>query len=239
VLTTNAESHLGPDVATFIVAECVDVGRSFGVGATAVRALRCVSCRIPSSARIALSGPSGSGKSTLLHVLAGIDAPTVGTVSWPALPVEGGTHPRGVGLVFQGPSLLPSFDVVENVALPMLFAGCAERTARHRALDALDLVGMRALAGKLPQELSGGQSQRVAVARVLASRPALILADEPTAALDHDNADKVITALVDTATSLGAALMISTHDPLVAARLDDRWVMSDGNLDVSPRLNSP
>jgi ABC-type lipoprotein export system ATPase subunit len=231
VLTTSAVPALDADAETSTVAECLDVGRSFGSGATAVRALSLVSCRIPSCARIVLTGPSGSGKSTLLHVLAGIDEPTVGTVHWPALRTDHGAHPSGVGVVFQGPSLLPTFDVVENVALPMLFAGHDEHSAHDRALAALELVDMRESASKLPDELSGGQSQRVAVARVLAMRPALILADEPTGQLDQNNADRVISALLDTATTIGAALMIATHDPMVAARFDDQWTMRDGVLD--------
>jgi putative ABC transport system ATP-binding protein len=216
------------------VVECTDVSRTFGSGPTAVHALRDVNCRIPSSARIALTGPSGSGKSTLLHIIAGIDSPTQGTVQWPALDNRFG-HPSGVGVVFQGPSLLPSFDVAENVELPMLFAGQDGDTATQSALAALDLVGMRESAAKLPDELSGGQSQRVAIARVVAARPTLILADEPTGQLDHVNADRVITVLLDTAASIGAALLISTHDPAVAARLDVQWAMRDGQLHASPK----
>ncbi|MDT5150136.1 MAG: lipoprotein-releasing system ATP-binding protein [Mycobacterium sp.] len=229
--------RVDPDsgAATSTVAECIDVSRAFGSGANAVLALSSVHCRIPSSARIALTGRSGSGKSTLLHLLAGIDAPTGGTVHWPALPSDRLGHPSGVGLVFQGPSLLPTFDVVANVTLPMLLAGIDEDNATERALAALDLVGMRGSAAKLPDELSGGQSQRVAVARVVATRPTLILADEPTGQLDQQHADRVITALLDTATSIGAALMISTHDPTVAARLTDQWDMRDGNLHATPR----
>jgi putative ABC transport system ATP-binding protein len=156
-----------------------------------------VNCRIPVSARIALTGPSGSGKSTLIHLIGGLDAPTTGTVRWPALRADRLGRPNGVAVVFQGPSLLPSFDVAENVALPLLFAGRDEVSAHERALAALDLVGMRESGARLPDELSGGQSQRVAVARVVATRPALILADEPTGQLDQLNAQRVITALLD------------------------------------------
>jgi ABC-type lipoprotein export system ATPase subunit len=232
VLVTTTRPNFDTDVTASTVAECIDVGRTFGSGSTAVRALTFVNCRIPVSARIALTGPSGSGKSTLIHVISGIDAPTAGTVRWPALRADRLGRPNGVGVVFQGPSLLTSFDVVENVALPMLFAGRDEVSAHERALAALDLVGMRESAATLPDELSGGQSQRVAVARVVAARPALILADEPTGQLDQHNADRVITALLNTATTIGAALMIATHDPLVAARLTDQWTMRDGQLDV-------
>ena len=132
--------------------------------------------------------------------------------------------------MFQGPSLLPGFDVVENVALPMMLAGQDEDAANENARAALGLVGMSGAATKLPDELSGGQSQRVAIARVLVTRPALILADEPTGQLDRANADLVVTVLLSTAVSIGAALVLSTHDPAVAARLDDRWSMRDGRL---------
>jgi ABC-type lipoprotein export system ATPase subunit len=232
------EQEVGVDfrdgAALEIVAECIGVARTFGSGPTAVQAVHQVHCRIPSSARIALTGPSGSGKSTLLHLLAGIDAPTTGMVRWPALPATRSGHPSGVGVVFQGPSLLPSFDVGENVALPMLFAGQDEDIAMQRAIAALDLVGMGESAARLPDELSGGQSQRVAIARVVAARPSLILADEPTGQLDHDNADRVITVLLDTATTIGVALVIATHDPVVAARMDEQWAMRDGRLDTRP-----
>jgi ABC-type lipoprotein export system ATPase subunit len=212
------------------VAECTGVSRSFGSGRTAVLAVAGVDCQITSTARIAVTGSSGSGKSTLLHLLAGVDTPTAGTVRWPQLPARPLGRPGGIGIVFQGPSLLPGFDVVENVALPMLLAGQDEDAADENARAALDLVGMSGAATKLPDELSGGQSQRVAIARVLVTRPALILADEPTGQLDHANADRVITVLLSTATSIGAALVVSTHDPAVAARLDDRWSMRDGRL---------
>jgi ABC-type lipoprotein export system ATPase subunit len=212
------------------VAECTGVSRSFGSGRTAVLAVAGVDCQITSTARIAVTGSSGSGKSTLLHLLAGVDTPTAGTVRWPKLPARPLGRPGGIGIVFQGPSLLPGFDVVENVALPMLLAGQDEDAADENARAALDLVGMSGAATKLPDELSGGQSQRVAIARVLVTRPALILADEPTGQLDHANADRVITVLLSTATSIGAALVVSTHDPAVAARLDDRWSMRDGRL---------
>ncbi|MDT5004840.1 MAG: lipoprotein-releasing system ATP-binding protein [Mycobacterium sp.] len=213
-----------------VVAECIGVSRSFGSGRTAVLAIAGVDCQIASTARIALTGSSGSGKSTLLHLLAGVDTPTAGTVRWPQLPARPLRRPGGIGIVFQGPSLLPGFDVVENVALPMMLAGQDEDAANENARAALDLVGMSGAATKLPDELSGGQSQRVAIARVLVTRPALILADEPTGQLDRANADLVVTVLLSTAVSIGAALVLSTHDPAVATRLDDRWSMRDGRL---------
>jgi ABC-type lipoprotein export system ATPase subunit len=213
-----------------IVAECVGVSRSFGSGRTVVPAVAEVDCQVASLARIAVTGPSGSGKSTLLHLLAGIDAPTAGTVRWPDLPARPLGRPGGIGMVFQGPSLLSGFDVLENVALPLLMAGHDEDASYEEARAALALLGMQDAATKLPDEMSGGQSQRVAIARVLVTCPALILADEPTGQLDHANADRVVAVLLDTATAIGAALVVSTHDPAVAARLGDRWSMRDGRI---------
>jgi ABC-type lipoprotein export system ATPase subunit len=213
-----------------LVVECERVSRRFGSGLKSVEAVHDVSCRVRSSARIALMGPSGSGKSTLLHLLAGLDSPTVGEVRWPSSQRNRVGRPDGIGVVFQGPSLIPTLDVIENVALPLLIAGQPETTAMRCAASALDLVEIADLAGKLPSALSGGQAQRVAIARVLASRPSVILADEPTGRLDHRIGDRVISVLLDTATSLDAALIIATHDAAVADRLTDRWMIRDGRL---------
>jgi putative ABC transport system ATP-binding protein len=203
------------------VAQCVAVSRTFGSGDTAVRAVRDVSCLIPPDSRIALTGSSGSGKSSLLHLIAGLDQPTEGSVSWPSLGNIRDGSPNGIGVVFQGPSLLPSLDVSENVALPLLFGGQDDGTAMAESLAALDLVGIGDLAAKLPDELSGGQSQRVAIARVLAVRPTL---------LDHHNAQRVISVLLDAATAIGAAVVVATHDPAVADQLREHWTMRDGQL---------
>jgi putative ABC transport system ATP-binding protein len=185
-----------------------------------------ISCQVAAGDRIALVGPSGSGKSTLLHLFAGLDTPTVGRVSWPGLAAGS----RRIAVVFQGPSLIPALDVVENVALPLVLAGRTPRDAAVEARAALAALGAAPLAGKLPEELSGGQAQRVAVARVLAQCPALILADEPTGQLDRLSADGLVTVLLEVTERLGAALVVATHDPVVAARLDLRWSMSGGTL---------
>lgn len=213
-----------------VVARCTGVARTFGAGARAVVAVHGVTCEVRAGQRIALTGPSGSGKSTLLHLLAGLDEPTTGTLAWPALGSRSSLRPGPVAVVFQGPSLLPPLDVLENVALPLVLAGVADADARSRAAEALALLGIDVLAAKLPEELSGGQAQRVAVARALAGRPRLLLADEPTGQLDHASGAVVVAALVDAAIHLGAALVLTTHDPLVAARLPERWRMADGRL---------
>jgi putative ABC transport system ATP-binding protein len=209
---------------------CDEASRTFRRGPVRVPAVLPTTCAVAPGMRVALTGPSGSGKSTLLHLLAGLETPTSGTVSWPGLggPPQG--RPGVVGLVFQGPSLIPALDVVENVTLPLLLAGVAERAAVERACTALDRLELGGLARKLPEEISGGQAQRVALARVLASAPRLILADEPTGQLDHATGERVLSVLLDTADDLDAALVVSTHDEQVARRLALRWRMTDGRL---------
>lgn len=212
------------------VARCVEVGRTFGTGTTAVVAVHGATCAVHAGDVIALTGPSGSGKSTLLHLLAGLDRPTAGHISWPALGGPDALRPGPVAVVFQGPSLLPALDVTENVALPLVLAGASEHDASRRATDALQRLAVGDLAAKLPEELSGGQAQRVAVARALAGQPRLLLADEPTGQLDHTNAAIVIDALLTTAHHLGAALVVTTHDTLIAEHFPQRWTMTDGRL---------
>jgi len=183
--------------------------------------------------RIALVGPSGSGKSTLLHLMAGLDIPTSGVISWPALGARETLRPSKIGIVFQMPSLLPSLSVVENVEVPLLLDHKGAPTARAAALEALARLDLAALADKLPDELSGGQAQRVAVARALAPRPPLLLADEPTGQLDHPTSrhlfDVLLAALAETPT----ALVVATHDRAIAERMTTVWRIHHGTLEVT------
>jgi ABC-type lipoprotein export system ATPase subunit len=212
-----------------VLVDCHSVARVYGAGTAAVVAVSGVTCQVSAGDRIALVGSSGSGKSTLLHLMAGLEKPSAGGIAWPALPMRDG-RPTDVGVVFQGPSLLPALDVLENVALPLVLAGVGEEEARERATSALDTVRLTAQARAVPEELSGGQSQRAAIARVLAAAPALVLADEPTGQLDHATARVVLDALLHAVDRIGAALVVSTHDPAVADRLALRWHMADGGL---------
>ena len=221
---------LKPGASGDVLVRCVGVGRTFGRGSSAVVAVDGVDCVVRRGEQVALMGPSGAGKSTLLHLLAGLDPPTVGTISWPAIGTHRALRPGPVGTVFQARSLLPPLDVVENVMLPLLLEGVDRDAARSRALGALGALDLDGLAAKLPEELSGGQAQRVAVARVLVGRPQLILADEPTGQLDHATGGDVIDALIATAMSTGAGLVVNTHDPSVGERLALHWTMSDGRL---------
>ncbi len=209
-----------------------DVARTFGSGLSAVVAVHGAHAVVAAGDRIAITGPSGSGKSTLLHLLAGLDAPTHGTVTWPAFGAEP-LRPLLVATVFQSPSLLEFLDVVENVAFPLVLAGVPQDQAHQRAAAALETLGLKQLAGRLPEELSGGQAQRVAVARALATRPRVLLADEPTGQLDRATGDAVVDALLSVTDHTGCALVITTHDHAVARRLPTRWHMTGGRLDAS------
>jgi len=150
---------------------CKGASRTYGDGRSATVALQPTDCEIEVAARIALVGRSGSGKSTLLHLMAGLDSPTLGTVSWPAIGERSALRPGPVAVVFQGPSLLPPLTVGENTALPLILGGMPRGDAVARAQDALERLGLGDLAEKLPEEISGGQAQRVAVARALAGKP--------------------------------------------------------------------
>ncbi|GAA1962097.1 ABC transporter ATP-binding protein [Microbacterium deminutum] len=208
----------------------VGAGHIYGEGQRAVVAVRGITKEVRRGDRIAVTGPSGSGKSTLLYLLAGIETPTSGSIEWPEFGASPVGRPTYMGMVYQGSSLLPALDVTENVALPLVLAGSTEAAARDRAHRALRTLGIFSLADKLPDELSGGQAQRVAVARVLATEPELILADEPTGQLDHGTGTEVIDALLAVADHVDAALVVSTHDPAITVRLRTEWRLIDGAL---------
>jgi putative ABC transport system ATP-binding protein/lipoprotein-releasing system ATP-binding protein len=210
-----------------------NVERTYVHGKIPVAALVSATGAIRPGDRIALMGPSGSGKSTLLHLLAGLDKPTSGSIKWPALGMRETLRPGKVGLVFQVPSLLPQLTVGENVELPLLLGQDSAEKARAAALDALDRIELRSISEKLPEELSGGQAQRVAVARALASQPKLILADEPTGQLDQPTAQHLFDVLLASLEGTQTALLVATHDRSVAERMNVIWRMDHGILEVN------
>ncbi len=226
----SARSNEQSDDPQVPVVACDHVARTFGRGERAVVAVHGTTCDVLPGSRTAIVGPSGSGKSTLLHIMSGLEQPTAGAASWPALAPGSEARARQIGVVFQSPSLVPALTVAENAALPLVLTGTPEAETQERVRHALELVDLGKLADQLPEELSGGQAQRVAVARVLAQRPQLILADEPTGQLDRASGRHLIDVLLATADQIGAALVVTSHDLDVADRLDLRWTMHEGRL---------
>jgi putative ABC transport system ATP-binding protein len=210
--------------------------RVFQMPAGPVTAVRDVSLAINAGDYIAVTGPSGCGKSTLLHMLGCVDVPTNGTISFEGDEVGALSEPRRsrirlmrIGFVFQRCLLLPMLTAWENIELPQAEAGAspAERKARTRGL--LEYVGLMDRAGHLPSQLSGGEMQRVAVARALANRPALLLADEPTGELDEETGNQV-AALFDQVNMDGTAIVMVTHNAALAARARIQMAMRSGAL---------
>jgi putative ABC transport system ATP-binding protein len=206
----------------------------FGANGNAVHALRGIDLEVARGEFVALIGPSGSGKSTLMAIIGCLDSPTAGTYALDGEPVEklsGSALARirneKVGFVFQTYNLLPRATVSRNVELPMLYAGVGRRQRRERALELLERVGIPEKADRLPSELSGGQRQRVAIARALANRPALLLADEPTGALDSKTGAEVL-ALFQELNRQGHSVLLVTHDPKIAALASRRVELQDG-----------
>jgi len=207
----------------------IDVTRRFRQGNTEIEALRAATFCIRAGDRIAIVGPSGCGKSTLLHLIGDLDTPTGGQLTWPALGQHGTLRPREIGIVFQAPSLVPTLSAIENVELPLRLAG-GVTLPRETAMKALERVGLAEIADKLPDELSGGQAQRIALARAIALQPKLILADEPTGQLDQTTAGQAMLALLGSIEGTGAAVIVATHDPTVAQQMEATWLMDHGQL---------
>jgi putative ABC transport system ATP-binding protein len=194
-----------------------------------------VSLHVAPGECVALTGPSGSGKSTLLGVIGGLSEPDEGSVLVDGKPPRAhgglsGYHRDVVGFVFQLHHLLPMLTAQGNIEVPLVAAGRGRGERRTRALELLDEVGLSDRTDHLPGELSGGERQRVAVARALANEPRLLLADEPTGALDSDNSARVLELLDDARSRRGTTMIIVTHDPQIAARADRVLRMLDGRL---------
>jgi putative ABC transport system ATP-binding protein len=192
---------------------------------------------------VAVMGPSGCGKSTLLNLMGGLDRPDAGRVEVDGIDLGGldeaaraKLRRRHVGFVFQFANLIPHLDVAANVALPARLVGIGRRAARLRVRELLGALGLTELAERFPSELSGGQQQRVAVARALTNRPAVVLADEPTGALDSDSARDVL-ALLRRIHAEGQAIVMVTHDHRVAAAADRVVMMQDGVIIDERRLH--
>jgi putative ABC transport system ATP-binding protein len=222
--------------ARVALAACREVSVVFGAGESQVTALDGVDLAIEPGETLSLRGRSGSGKTTLLHVLGGLVGPTSGVVEWEGRPlstldVAARTRARasGIAYVFQSANLLPYFTAFENVAFAVL-AAAGEPDSRLAPLALLELVGLSAKSESLPSELSAGEAQRVAIARALAQRPRLLLCDEPTGHLDSDTGERVLDLIDALQREFRFALVLATHDPDVAARLDREVELHDGRI---------
>jgi len=214
----------------------------YGSGPSATRALDRVDLDVGAES-LAIMGPSGSGKTTLLHCLAGIVRPDAGTVVLTPPRTGAGVEVTAlrdaertrlrrstVGVVFQSGELLEELPAVENVALPLMLAGVPRPAATAAAAGMLARLGLAGLERRRPGELSGGQAQRVAIARALVASPAVVVADEPTGALDQATGGEVLQVLVEATRAVGAALVVVTHDPVVAGWCGRTVLMRDGRV---------
>jgi putative ABC transport system ATP-binding protein len=218
------------------IIETTALTKTFGSNGVAVHALRGIDLTVERGEFLALIGPSGSGKSTLMAILGCLDKPTSGTYLFDGERVDGLSNAdlakvrnQKIGFVFQMYNLLPKASVQRNVELPMLYAGVPRRERKRRALELLEQVGIPEKARSLPSTLSGGQRQRVAIARALANRPVMLLADEPTGALDSKTGHEVLE-LVSELHRQGNTILIVTHDLAIAGLASRQVEIHDGRI---------
>jgi putative ABC transport system ATP-binding protein len=226
------------------IIEAVGVTKSFYIGELHVDAVRGIDLAVRKGELLAIVGPSGSGKSTLLNLLGAIETPTTGQVLLEGVDVATLNDTertllrrRRIGFIFQAFNLLPTLSAIENVALPLELDGVSESAARERAFGALELVDLSHRHDHVPSMMSGGEQQRVAVARALVIQPAIVLADEPTGNLDSVNSAQVMGLLRDLVDSRGHTVIIVTHDNDIAAQADRTVHVRDGKLEDADVLH--
>lgn len=217
--------------------ELKDISKSFGKGDARVEVLNNIDLSLEAGDMVAMLGASGAGKSTMLHIMGGLDRPTSGKVFYKGDDIYSMGNGqlstfrnRELGFVFQSHHLLPEFTALENVMMPSMIAGRNRAEAREKSLSILDKVGLSHRWHHKSGELSGGEQQRVAVARSLVMNPAIILADEPTGNLDSRTGDEVFELMMELNRNMGITLVMVTHNERLAARLGRKIVVKDGRL---------
>jgi putative ABC transport system ATP-binding protein len=225
-----------------VVVKLVDVVKTYRQGAVEVPALRGLSLEVKAGEFTALCGPSGSGKTTILNIIGALDRPTSGTVV-----LEGkdlGTLSRTalsrlrrdrIGFVFQAYNLVPVLTAYENAEIVLALQGVRGAARREKVMALLEEVGLKGMEGRRPDQLSGGQQQRVAIARAIAAGPAVVLADEPTANVDSETADKILGIMEGLNRERGVTFIFSTHDPKVMARAHRIIRLVDGRVDTDEK----
>jgi lipoprotein-releasing system ATP-binding protein len=219
------------------VIRCQGLTKTFDEGHARLDVLKGIDFEALPGEKIAIIGASGSGKSTLMHLLGGLDTPSAGSVhicgqdmSTLSDADRGRLRNRALGFVYQFHHLLPEFTALENVAMPLLISGAHSAQAAQRARALLERVGMLGRVKHKPGELSGGERQRAAIARALITEPRAVLADEPTGNLDRKTADQIFQLMLRLNQELGTTLIVVTHDPYLAGRMDRTYAMEDGML---------
>jgi putative ABC transport system ATP-binding protein len=232
-MAVREESQGNLAVPAYAAVEARGLTRTYGEGSTAVEALRGVDIDVGSGELVAVMGPSGSGKSTLMHILAGLDKPTAGTVMIAGTEITGlddsqltRLRRKHIGFVFQFFNLLPMLNAEENVLLPLSIAG--ETPDRAWLDELLTKMGLDKRRDHRPSELSGGEQQRVAIARSLVSRPTILFADEPTGNLDSKTGGEILDLIRDSVDSYGQTTVMVTHEPRAASTADRILFLSDG-----------
>jgi putative ABC transport system ATP-binding protein len=226
------------------ILELDDVVKSYGSGTTEVRALRGISISVEEGEFVAVMGPSGCGKSTLLHLSGALETPSAGSIrvagrDLAALDAAGRSDLRrhDVGFVFQRLNLIPALTAIENVMLPMELAGEPARDARPLAIEALEAMGLHERLDRYPDDFSGGQQQRIAIARAVVGKRQLLLADEPTGSLDTASGDEVIELIAGLPARHGTAVVLVTHEPRFASWADRVIFLRDGRVvDETPAV---
>ena len=220
-----------------VMVAAADVSRTFGHGGTAVHALRGVSLALSRGQLTALSGRSGSGKTTLLNIIGGLDTPTSGTVRLGGRDLTGMTERdrmllrRGtVSFIFQSFGLIPMLSAAENIGIPLRITGMRPADRDQRVAMMLEIVGLSEHAAHRPDELSGGQQQRIAIARALAGRPQLLIADEPTSQLDLETGRQIMRLLLTVVRSEGITALVATHDEALIDLADEVLRLEDGHI---------